>query len=69
MGMVEVHYRVPDVTCAHCVETISGEMRKVPGVADVAVDIDAKIVTVRGEGLDDASLRAAIDAAGYTIGG
>ena len=67
--MNEVRYRVPDVSCAHCVETISGEVRKVSGVTDVAVDVDAKLVTVRGEGLDDTSLRAAIDEAGYAIGG
>ncbi|QKG24662.1 heavy metal transport/detoxification protein [Actinomadura verrucosospora] len=48
---------------------ISGEVRQVPGVSDVAVDVDAKLVTVRGENLDDAALRAAIDEAGYDVAG
>ena len=40
-----------------------------PGVSEVAVDVDAKIVTVRGDGLDEAALRAAIDEAGYDVAG
>jgi copper chaperone len=65
--MSEVRYSVPEVSCAHCVAAISGEVRKVPGVADVNVDIDAKLVTVHGSELDDTALRAAIDEAGYDI--
>lgn len=41
------------------------ELQGVEGVRDVAVDLETKIVTVRGAYLDDASLRAAIDEAGY----
>jgi copper chaperone len=36
----------------------------VPGVASVDVDLVAKRVTVAGEQLDDAAIRAAIDEAG-----
>jgi copper chaperone CopZ len=31
----------------------------------VDVDLDTKLVLVRGEGLDDAAVRAAIEEAGY----
>jgi copper chaperone len=61
----EIRYTVPDISCSHCVAAISGEVRKVAGVTDVAVDIDTKLVTVRGQQLDEAALRAAIDEAGY----
>jgi copper chaperone CopZ len=37
----------------------------VAGVAAVDVDLETKLVTVRGDGLDDAVLMAAIDEAGY----
>jgi copper chaperone CopZ len=37
----------------------------VEGVASVDVDLETKLVVVHGEGLDDASLRAAIEEAGY----
>jgi copper chaperone CopZ len=33
----------------------------------VDVDLDAKRVTVAGEGLDDAAIRAAVDEAGYDV--
>lgn len=67
--MSEFRYNVPGISCGHCVDAISGEVRKVPGVADVVVDVDTKLVTVKGDGLDDAALRAAIDEAGYDVEG
>ncbi len=58
-------YRVPDVSCQHCVDAIAGEVGPLAGVHSVAVDVDAKTVTVVGG--DDAAIRAAIDEAGYDI--
>lgn len=60
-------YAVPGVSCEHCRRAITDEVTAVAGVADVLVDLDAKRVTVTGEGLDDAALRAAIDEAGYEV--
>ncbi|HWL37016.1 MAG TPA: heavy-metal-associated domain-containing protein [Frankiaceae bacterium] len=62
-------YTVDGMTCQHCVDAITGEVTKVGGVADVTVDLGAKTVTVDGEPLDDAAIRAAIDEAGYTVRG
>jgi copper chaperone len=61
----EMTFTVPAISCAHCVDAISGEVGQVAGVREVVVDVDTKLVTVRGDGLDDAVLRAAIDEAGY----
>jgi copper chaperone CopZ len=44
---------------------IREEVSGLEGVEDVAVDLDSKVVTVRGRELDDAMLRAAIEEAGY----
>jgi copper chaperone len=63
--MEEIRYSVPGVSCSHCERAISAEVGKVVGVAAVQVDLDAKTVAVRGNGLDDASVRAAIAEAGY----
>ena len=63
--MTEITFTVPAISCGHCVSAISGEVGQVAGVREVVVDIDAKRVTVHGEDLDDAILRAAIDEAGY----
>jgi copper chaperone CopZ len=62
-----VTYSVPGVSCAHCQAAIAGEVSGVAGVEAVDVDLDSKLVTVTGESLDDAALRAAIDEAGYDI--
>jgi copper chaperone CopZ len=60
-------YTVPGVSCGHCRAAITAEVEKVSGVRGVDVDLDAKRVTVAGEQLDDAAVRAAIDEAGYDI--
>jgi copper chaperone len=53
------------MSCGHCERTVSSELQRTPGVESVAVDLETKLVTVRGSDLDDAVLRAAIDEAGY----
>ena len=60
-----VTYEVPGIHCNHCALSIKEEVSEVAGVDAVEVDIDAKVVTIRGEALDDAALRAAIEEAGY----
>ena len=58
-------YSVPAMHCAHCERAVKDELASVAGVESVDVDLDTKLVTVRGQGLDDTALRAAIDEAGY----
>jgi copper chaperone CopZ len=60
-----VTYSVPAIHCEHCAMSIREEVSEVEGVDEVAVDLDSKVVTVRGRELDDAALRAAIVEAGY----
>ena len=60
-----VSYSVPAIDCAHCAMSIREEVGEVEGVEDIDVDLDSKVVTVRGRALDDAALRAAIVEAGY----
>lgn len=60
-----VTYDVPAIHCAHCAMSIREEVSEVEGVDEVDVDLETKLVTVRGHELDDAALRAAIVEAGY----
>lgn len=60
-----VTYNVPAIHCDHCAMSIREEVFEVDGVDDVDVDLEKKVVTIRGTRLDDAALRAAIDEAGY----
>ena len=63
----EMTFSVPGVSCEHCRVAIRSEVQGLDGVAAVAVDLDAKTVTVSGTELDDAAIRAAIDDAGYDV--
>jgi copper chaperone len=58
-------YTVPAVHCNHCAAAIKEEVSAVLGVQAVEVDVEAKLVTIRGESLSDAALREAIEEAGY----
>jgi copper chaperone len=63
--MEELHFRVPGMTCGHCVAAVEGEMEKVPGVERVEVDLETKAVVVSGTGVDRNAVWSAVDEAGY----
>ena len=63
----QLTYSVPGVSCGHCRAAITSEVEQVAGVDSVEVELEAKRVTVAGDGVDDAAVRAAIDEAGYDI--
>ena len=66
--MTEQTYRVPDVSCGHCVKAITDELTKLTGVTTVDVNIETKMVTVQHDGtVADVALRAGIEEAGYDI--
>ena len=60
-----ITYSVPAIHCAHCAMAIREEVSEVDGVESVDVDLETKVVTIRGSALEDAALRAAIEDAGY----
>ena len=62
-----VTYTVPGMHCGHREASVTGELSAVEGVENVDVDLESKLVTVRGETLDDATLRNAIEEAGFEI--
>lgn len=61
-------FSVPGISCDHCRQAITTELRKLPDVQDVDVDVAAKRVTVTGAA-SAADIRAAIDEAGYEVEG
>ena len=60
-------YSVPSIHCGHCAAAIKEEVSSVQGVEGVDVDLDAKVVMIRGHNLSDQALRAAIEEAGYEV--
>jgi len=51
--------------CGNCTAAVEREVSLVAGVDLVEAELSTKQVVVRGEGVDDAAVRAAIKEAGY----
>lgn len=61
-------FNVTGMTCGHCVQAVTTELKKIDGVEDVAVDLDTGAVTVTSATeLSDDTVRAAVDEAGYEL--
>lgn len=64
-------FGVKGMTCGHCVASVTDELKALPGVQDVSVDLNAgatsTVTVVSAESLDDDAIRAAVDEAGYEL--
>lgn len=59
-------FRVPGMTCGHCEKAVTDEVMKISGVESVAIDLDAKTVTVTSDSaLEWADVETAVDEAGF----
>jgi copper chaperone CopZ len=66
--MTTQSFAVRGMTCDHCVQAVTAELRKLPGVSDVRVDLESATATVDSAAvLDRAAVAAAIDEAGYEL--
>ena len=61
-------FPVTGMTCSHCVNAVTSELKEIPGVTDVDVDLVAdgkSTVTVASEtAIDEQAVAAALDEAG-----
>lgn len=60
-----LRYTVEDMTCGHCVQTITRALTTLDPAARVAVDLPSKTVEVTS-GADGEAVAGAIRGAGYT---
>jgi len=64
-------YDVTGMTCGHCVSAVTQELQALPGVTEVDVDLNAggvsQVRVVSDAPLDQASVAAAVDEAGYAL--
>lgn len=68
--MVAARYGVEGMTCGHCITAITNEVAKIPGVTEIAVDLQAASLSFTSTGdVDVAAVRSAVDEAGYTLVG
>lgn len=61
----ELQYAVERLSCSSCRMLVTEELEELEGVDAVDVDLERKLVTVRGATLDDARIRALLDEIGY----
>lgn len=60
-------YQVSGMTCGHCEMSVREEVGQLPGVADIQVSAQTgKLVIVADDQVDDATVLAAVDEAGYS---
>jgi uncharacterized membrane protein YraQ (UPF0718 family)/copper chaperone CopZ len=64
-GMGKI-FKVPDITCQHCIETIKEELKKLDGVKEVRISLKKKEVEVEGD-VQEPEIIAAIEKAGYSV--
>ena len=67
MGSSQLELSVPEMTCGHCEAAIQKEVSAVSGVLSVVVDLETKLVTVTGSGVDHEAVVVAIDEAGFDV--
>jgi copper chaperone len=58
-------YLTPGISTGHCRVAITEELARLKGISSVAVDLEAGLVRVAADEVDDAAVIAAIDQAGY----
>jgi len=61
-------WTVQGMTCGHCVKAVTEEVSEIPGVTEVAVELESGTVTVTADSDPSAeAMKAAVDEAGYTL--
>jgi copper chaperone CopZ len=59
----------PDISCNHCVDTIAGAVRQLPGVRRVEGDAAVRrvVVTFDPEKVDEQAIRRSMAEVGYPV--
>jgi copper chaperone CopZ len=63
----ETVYVVRGMTCEHCRAAVADEVGGIAGVREVDVDLASGRLTVRGDGVDEGAVAAAVAEAGYGL--
>jgi copper chaperone len=61
-------YLVQGMHCGHCVTSVTEEVRTIPGVRDVQVDLGSgELVITSDTAIPTQAVEAAVDEAGYSL--
>lgn len=67
--MMSETFTVEGMTCGHCVQAVGDELKKIPGVTVVDVDLQTGLVSVGSDApLDRTAVESAVAEAGYALG-
>ena len=70
MSILTQTFDVVGMTCDHCARAVGMEIGRIDGVDAVDVDLVSGLVTVTSsDGVDSATVAAAVDEAGYALAG
>jgi copper chaperone len=61
-----IAFRVDDMSCSHCAQTITRAINAVDGRSKVDIDVDRKLVRIEADSASTERMRAAIAGAGFT---
>jgi len=62
-----IQLKVPSIVCSGCADTITKAIKNYESQADVQVDVEQKIVTVKNKASEE-SIKQVITATGHTVG-
>ncbi|HEX6870704.1 MAG TPA: heavy-metal-associated domain-containing protein [Micromonosporaceae bacterium] len=66
--MITNDYTVKGMTCDHCAMSVTSEVKAIPGVTAVRVDIKSGLVSVTADTpIAESRLREAVEEAGYEL--
>jgi copper chaperone len=58
-------YHTPGISTGHCQAAILEELARLGGINSLVVDLEARLIRVTAEQIDDAAVIAAVYQAGY----
>lgn len=66
---MEKTIQIEGMSCNHCKMSVEKALSGISGVKSVQVDLEKKIATVTGEGLNDGEMTQAITDVGFEVKG
>lgn len=71
MSTQTISVGVQGMTCGHCVRSVDEELRAIPGVTDVKVDLvsgaTSQVTITSDEPISDDAIKGAVEEAGYAV--
>ncbi len=66
---MEITMKIEGMQCGHCSSRVKGALEKVEGVASAEVSHETGIAVVKGENLNAAALKTAVENQGFDVVG